>query len=90
MTQFTLRPAEMADVEAVVTFGNMWEETIAGTQSFDVEDLRADWQVPGFDLARSSRLAVSGQDEIVGFVFVWDVTDPPVNPYAQFAVPSPI
>jgi len=86
MTQFTLRPAEMADVEAIVTFGNMWEKATAGTQSHTVEDLQAECQTPGFDMSRSTRLAVTDQAEIIGYVFVWAVADPPVNPYFQFAV----
>ncbi len=67
---FTMRPATMADLEAVVALLNACSMKIIGKADESVEAVRADWQMPGFDQVSSQRVIVSPQNQIVGFAEV--------------------
>lgn len=86
MTKFTMRPAEMSDLESVVAFCNLWEEASAGIRSFTLDNMRSQWTRPSFNLADSTRIMLNSDSEIVGFADVQDEMDPPVKPRVAFYI----
>ncbi len=77
---FTVRPARMDDLEETVAMFNRSSREMIGKEEFTPDGYCREWQVPGFDLERDSRLVLSPEKEIVGCVEVWSLFDPPVHP----------
>jgi len=78
---FTIRPATMDDLEEVVRLYNACSVATIGVEEFRIDDMRNVWQLPGFDLDSASRIVLSPKGKLVGYVDVWDVTNPPVHPW---------
>jgi mycothiol synthase len=73
------RPARLADVAAVVEMFNACARDLVGVEKFWVEDQRSEWETPGFDLERDTRLVVAKDGQIVAYYEVWDPDEPHVN-----------
>jgi mycothiol synthase len=78
---FTLRPVTLDDVAAAVDLFDACAMAEIGTAKFTIDDVRAEWQLPDFDLERSTRAAVTPDGRLVGYVEVWDINAMPVNPW---------
>lgn len=76
------RPARLEDCAAVVDLLNVCARELSGVDEFSVDGLSGEWTQPGFDLARSSLVAIHGDDHIVGYTDIWDMQDPPVKPFS--------
>ena len=76
---YTMRQAELGDVEQIVEVINACSEEAVGIRLRTVEDQFADWQSPGFDPARDARVVVSPEGRIAGFADVWDLDEPHVR-----------
>jgi mycothiol synthase len=76
-----LSPATLDDCAAVVALFNACSQALRGVDEFSVEELRSEWEQPGFDLATASMAAVDPAGRIVGYIDVWDMEDPPVKPF---------
>lgn len=76
---YTLRPAALEDLEAVVELFNACSMHDLGIAQSNLEDQRREWQTPGFDLASSTRVAISQQGQLVAYYEVWDQNTPPVR-----------
>lgn len=76
---YTLRPATMADAQAVVDVANAYSLALHGTAEEDVEDMQVHWRTPGFDLAEDARVAVAADGRVVGFIEIWDPNSPHVT-----------
>jgi mycothiol synthase len=70
--QFTIRPATMDDLEVVVELINACAIELTGEPRVSVQDVRSDWQQPGFDLETDTRVVFSPDGELVGHVELWD------------------
>jgi predicted N-acetyltransferase YhbS len=70
--QFTVRPATLDDVEAVVELINACAIELTGEPRTLVQDVRSDWQQSGFDLETDTLVVFSPGGEIVGHVGLWD------------------
>lgn len=68
----TARPATMSDVEAVVNVLNACSIEQIGKPRFRADEMRTDWQRPGFDLETDTWVVQSPQDELIGCAMVWD------------------
>jgi mycothiol synthase len=79
---FTIRPATMCDLEEIVSLFNTCSVAAIGVEEFRLDDMRSEWQLPGFDLNSASRIVLSPQGKLVGYIYVWDVANPPVHPWA--------
>ncbi len=73
---YTIRPACMDDLEAVVTLMNICSMKIIGVSDDTQEQIASDWQMPGFDQAKSQRVVFSPQGQLVGFGEVRNQTRP--------------
>ncbi|MBZ0296285.1 MAG: GNAT family N-acetyltransferase [Anaerolineae bacterium] len=77
--EFIIRPAQMEDLENAVALMNICSMASVGQEEFDVTEIRAEWMSPGFDLEHSTRMALTADGDIVGYIEVWDVNPVPVR-----------
>jgi len=77
----TMRSVEMQDLEAAIALFNTCSLEQIGKEQFEVEDIKGEWESPSFDLERDTRVVVSPEGELVGYVEVWD-TEPHVRLYS--------
>lgn len=78
---FTMRPATMGDVESATVLFNKCSMTMAGIEAFDLEEVRSEWQTPGFNLSASTRVVESADGQLAGYIEVWDINENPVQPW---------
>ncbi len=78
---FTIRPANLDDVEGSVEMFNLCSKAMIGAHAYTVERYTKEWQVPNFDLQRDTRLVITHAGQIVGCIEVWDITEPHVHPW---------
>jgi len=79
---FTIRGANMNDVEPALKLFNTWSRSVI--QQDDIIDagaIRNEWVSPGFDPARDIRLVFSPEGIMVGYIEVWTTAKPPVHPW---------
>jgi mycothiol synthase len=69
---YTLRPATMADIEEAVATFNAASVAKIGKPGFEVEDIKAEWLLPDFDLDKSTRVVARPDGRIAGYIEVWD------------------
>lgn len=75
---FKMRPATFADIQSCVSLFNTCSEVKTGTTPFRVDQIQNEWNSPGFDPSRHTRVILAPADDIVGYVEVWDNQTPPV------------
>lgn len=68
---FTVRPAVMEDAEAVVGVFNACSRQVMGIEDFSMDEIRSDWQLPGFDLAADTRVILSPRGDLVAYGDLW-------------------
>ncbi len=76
---FNLRPATMDDLEAAVDLFNLCSRHMMGKNEVTVNDVRAEWLLPEFDLQKATRVAVDPRGKLLGYVEVWDIDEKPVD-----------
>jgi hypothetical protein len=78
---FVTRPARMEYLaEAVPRFNLAEAELIPGIRIL-VVDYEQEWQFPGFEPERDTRLVNSPRGGVVGCAEVWTLLDSPVHPW---------
>lgn len=78
---FTIRPATMDDLETAVNLFNAFSLATIGAKESRVKDIGDDWRTPGYELDTATRIVLSPNGMLVGYVEVWDVAKPPVHPW---------
>ncbi len=78
---FQVRPATYDDLPQAVAMLNTAEMERTGAGDLTVEFMHKSWELPGFELATSTRLVLAPDGTVVGFVELWDNIDPPANPW---------
>lgn len=78
---FTVRPAEMADVETAVAMFNAVTLAQSGREEFSVEDIRSEWEIEDFRLDSATRVVIASDGALVGYSEVWDTRAVPVSPW---------
>ncbi len=71
------RAVTLDDLEAAVDLFNACSRAMIGREDFLLSDIRNDWLTPGFNLAGNTRMAVAPDGELVGYIEVWDLDNPP-------------
>jgi len=84
-TRYTVRPARLEDVEAVCDLCNAWSISLRGVDTYDADELRLDWQSPGFNLETDTQL-VHADGKLVGYTSVWDTDEPHVRVFGLLRV----
>jgi mycothiol synthase len=77
--QFTIRPTTMRDLEPAVDLFNSCSMHMMGKTEANLDDVRAEWLLPDFDVATATRVVEDHRGRLVGYIEVWDINDPPVN-----------
>lgn len=80
--QHRTRPATMDDLEPVVKLINSYSSIFMGADYETVEHVQNEWTIPGFNLETDSCLVEDAAGTPVGYLEVWDITDPPVQVWA--------
>jgi mycothiol synthase len=70
--EFTLRPATMGDLDAVVALFNACSVAQIGKAVIEETELGTDWKMPFFDMEADTQAVLASDDEIVGYTAVWD------------------
>lgn len=63
----TIRPATLDDSEGVADVYNACSMEDRGKPETSGEELRSDWQVPGYDLATDTRVIVTPDGRVIGY-----------------------
>jgi mycothiol synthase len=75
----TMRPARMEDLEEAVELFNECAISMTGRPGSDLDGIRAEWELPEFDLAESTMVAVTPEGRLAGYIEVWDTSSLPVR-----------
>jgi mycothiol synthase len=70
--EFTVRPATMDDLDAALALFNACSIAYTGKARLEETELRGDWEMPGFDLEKDTRMVFAPNGGMVGYVAVWD------------------
>ena len=74
-----VRPATLQDADDVAALSNAWSMNREGMAIHDAEELRVDWQVPGFCLESDTRVVHEASGRLVAYASVWDIGEPHVR-----------
>ena len=83
---YTTRMAVIEDLPRITALVNKTSQHFLGVDETNLDRLRNEWQTPGFDPHHNAHVVLSPAQRIVGAVEVWDITTPPVHPFAWMAV----
>lgn len=78
---YSVRPAMMDDVEIVTQLFNLCSLEMIGAEDFTRREVELDWQTPGFELSKDSRVVFNSVGELVGVTSVWADSEIPVHPF---------
>lgn len=79
---FTARGARPEDVEPAFEMFNAWSQAVIQESDIaDADALLKEWTSPGFNLAEDTRLVFAPNGDLVGYVEVWTILEPPVHPW---------
>ena len=79
--QFTIRNVSLSDIPAAVKLFNTYEQHYLGYQGFTLNNLETGWKTPGFNPETDIQVVFNPEDEMVGYIEVWTISDPPVHPW---------
>ena len=77
--QFRLRETTMSDIESAHALFDLCSRHMIGKPEVTLAHVRSEWTSPGFDIGKSTRVVDGPDGEIIGYVEVWDIDDPPVS-----------
>lgn len=77
--QFTARAATMTDIETAVSLFNTCAIATTGAPETTVNELRTEWGNPHFDLPTATRVVLSADGQLVGYLEVHDTAPIPVT-----------
>ncbi len=78
---YTSRPATLADIPAAAALFNAYDQHYLGIQGFTENMLETEWTMPQFNPAKDICLVFNPAGDLVGYVEVWAITNPPVHPW---------
>ena len=79
--KFTARNAQMSDIPAAVKLFNTYDQHYLGYQGFTLNNIETDWKTPGFNPETDTQVIFDPGGEMVGYIEVWAISDPPVHPW---------
>jgi ribosomal protein S18 acetylase RimI-like enzyme len=78
---FTIRHAELDDIELFYQLVKVLDAEFYGQTTTTKETLLTEWQEPGFDIARDTRLVFAPSGALIGFSILRENKEMPVRPY---------
>lgn len=76
---FQVRPATFDDLEPAVSLFNVEAKHLVGTDMYDLADIRREWHTPGFNLQTDTRVVITPNHQLVGYMEVWDTSEPHIQ-----------
>ncbi len=76
---FIIRPVTLDDMDAFIELANIWSMTYLGMEEGNVSETLAEWTAPGFNLEESTRLVLTPEGKVIGYVEVHDNSPVPVS-----------
>lgn len=74
-----VRPAGFRDLQVVVPMLNRSSQAMFGASEFELARYHAKWRAPDLDLERDTRLVLTDDEEPVGLIEVWSMSNPAVH-----------
>jgi len=81
ITNTKLRPFTLADAQAVVDLFNAYSQHLFGWDDCELDDMMNDWTSPGVNVEEVIRVVENQNGDIIGYIDVWDTTQPHVTKY---------
>jgi len=81
LTNTKLRPFTLDDAREVVDLFNAYSQYLYGWDDCELDDMINDWTSPGIDLDEAVRVVEDPNGKIIGYIDVWDTTQPHVIKY---------
>ncbi|MBC8508175.1 MAG: GNAT family N-acetyltransferase [Anaerolineales bacterium] len=78
---FTARPGSLDDIPAAADLFNTYSQHYLGIQGFSENTLANDWTTPKFNPETDIRLVFEPDGELVAYIEVWTISNPPVHPW---------
>lgn len=76
-----IRPFTLDDAQEVVDLFNAHSQYLFGANDTDFDEMMVDWTSPGVNLDELARVVENQQGKIIGYVEVWDISEPHVVKY---------
>lgn len=76
----TVRSATMADLSAVIDLLNTCSLASIGVGQFNEDETLIIWENPVFNMETDTRIILSPQGELIGYIDITKLTEPPVHP----------
>jgi mycothiol synthase len=70
--QFTVRPAAMSDLAAVVDLVNARSVGLVGEPRIEETEMRGEWEMPGFELGTATQAVLASDGKLVGYAVLGD------------------
>jgi len=83
---FISRGATLDDLDLAVNLMNSYSKHYRGTIGAPKEVIRNEWVSPGFNPETDIRLIFSPDQELIGYIELWDSANPPVHPWIWWCV----
>jgi mycothiol synthase len=77
--RFVIRPATMDDIETAAELFNLCSMHMIGKKETTAADVRAEWLLPEFVLDSATRVVLTQEGMLVGYIEVWDIEETPVD-----------
>ena len=81
ITKTKLRPFTLEDAKATVNLFNAQSQNLFGYDDCDLDEMITEWTSPGLNLEDVARVVEDDQGQIIGYIEVWDTTQPHVTKY---------
>jgi len=81
LTKTKIRPFNLDDGQSVVDLFNAYSQHIYGWNDADLDDMHNDWTAPGVELKEIARVVEDSHGNIIGYIDVYDLTEPHVIKY---------
>ncbi|MBI4928087.1 MAG: GNAT family N-acetyltransferase, partial [Anaerolineae bacterium] len=83
---FTVRPAQMADIQPAVELLNACSNAVTGENVESLDTLKSFWEMPGIDMHTDTLVIIDEQGNLAGYADVEDMAAPHVHLYCYAAV----
>lgn len=82
LERYLVRPPTLDDLPAVVDLFNLCSLELIGRPEFNANEIHSEWQTPGFNLATDVRLVWTPAEALIGYIEVWDTSEPHVRVFS--------
>lgn len=78
-TEYLIRPAQMKDLEKTVELFDVCSLHMIGKKETTKSEVQSEWLLPEFDLENTTRIVLTPEGKVVGYIEVWDIDHTPVK-----------